>query len=194
MGRFDDCYEDDENYPNAGSMWWANIGRAIRGRKGQKHLRELEAVLVALPEKRLISGRLVDREGAVCAVAAFAVAKREQRGEDRAAVLAEYDKLYGYYCECFHEESDHPDGGPCERCANGSFSTPCSGFRLSDEADEGDQGDMTAREGKSLGMTYALAWRLAYLNDGDLAEVTLEERYERVLFWIREQLRETAAA
>lgn len=50
-------------------MWRGAVASAIRGRRGQKFLRELLAAFDALSEKRLIEGDLV-REGDVCAIGA----------------------------------------------------------------------------------------------------------------------------
>ena len=52
----DDDWE--EEFANQGLMWEANRTRHLRGRKGQAVLRELQAALLELPEKRLIAGRL----------------------------------------------------------------------------------------------------------------------------------------
>ena len=70
MGRI--TYSEDDDFNNQGLMWMANQERSIKGRKGQAALRELEAALLALPEKRLISGELENAVGEVCAVGALA--------------------------------------------------------------------------------------------------------------------------
>lgn len=65
-------YSEDEHFPGQFELWQSNCERSLRGRSGQAELRELHAALVALPEKRLIFGSLVDDEGGVCAVGAYA--------------------------------------------------------------------------------------------------------------------------
>ena len=40
-----------------------NVEQALKGKRGQKFLRELEAELVAMPEKRLRRGRLAEKIG-----------------------------------------------------------------------------------------------------------------------------------
>jgi hypothetical protein len=46
--------------------------------------------------------------------------------------------------------------------------------------------DVTASEGKKHGrMAYAMAWRIAELNDEDCRDATPERRYEYVLAWVR---------
>lgn len=65
-------YSDEEEYPGQFDLWQANCRRSIKGTRGQRELRELEAALVALPEKRLIHGELTDDSGGVCAIACYA--------------------------------------------------------------------------------------------------------------------------
>lgn len=64
-------YSEDEDYPGQFGLWQANCDRSLQGKAGQAILRELEQALLALPEKRLIAGKLEDEEGAVCAVGAL---------------------------------------------------------------------------------------------------------------------------
>lgn len=64
-------YCEDEDRPGQFALWQANCDRSIRGKVGQRELRELKAALLALPEKRLIHGALEDEEGGVCAIAAY---------------------------------------------------------------------------------------------------------------------------
>jgi hypothetical protein len=86
VSRFDgDDY--DEDYANQGLLWWANIDRHIKGAKGQAVLREIRDILQAMPEKVLITSRLADEKGHVCAVGAVALARRVAKGESRDDVL-----------------------------------------------------------------------------------------------------------
>lgn len=92
MSRFDsDDY--DPQFPNEGELWEANLERHMRGAQGQRALRDLRDALLALPEKKLIHGRLADEQGYVCAVGAVALHRRSQKGDDPAAVLAEMAAL-----------------------------------------------------------------------------------------------------
>jgi hypothetical protein len=50
------------------------VASSIRGKRGQKFLRDMAAALDAMPEKRLIAGELV-LEGDVCALGALGVAR-----------------------------------------------------------------------------------------------------------------------
>lgn len=63
---------EEEDFQNQAFLWEANLERSIRGRKGQAALRELEAALLALPEKRLVANETVGADGMVCAIMALA--------------------------------------------------------------------------------------------------------------------------
>jgi len=51
------------------------VTAAIRGKRGQALLRRLRAALDAMPDKRLVSGVLVNEQGACCALGAVAKAE-----------------------------------------------------------------------------------------------------------------------
>lgn len=65
-------YSDEENWPGQFELWQANCSRSLRGRSGQEELRQLRDALLALSDKRLIHGSLVDADGEVCAIGAYA--------------------------------------------------------------------------------------------------------------------------
>ena len=50
--------------------WRGAVASAIRGKRGQAFLRETLAALDAIPDKRLISGELVDADGEFCTLGA----------------------------------------------------------------------------------------------------------------------------
>lgn len=156
-------WSDDEERPGQFALWQANCRRSARGKVGQRELREMEAALLALPEKRLIHGALEDKQGGVCAIACYA----KHKGLDLSKFDPEYD---------------------------------------SDEV------------GIAAGMPRMVAWKVVALNDIEIEahyeycegpsrdprdyeyygghrgiwtrfEWTPEERYEKVLAWVREQLR-----
>jgi hypothetical protein len=68
-------YSDEEDYPGQFELWQANCARSLKGKQGQEELRALRDALIALPDKRLIHGALVDKEGGVCAIGAWAQSK-----------------------------------------------------------------------------------------------------------------------
>jgi len=59
-GYSEDC-ENLELYRNA-------VERALKGKRGQKLLREMAAAMDAMPEKVLIADELIDAEGDCCAI------------------------------------------------------------------------------------------------------------------------------
>lgn len=71
MSRFSNC-DDEEEFAGQFALQMANDERSLKGRKGQQSLRDLEAALLALPEKRLINSGLVNTNGEVCAMGALA--------------------------------------------------------------------------------------------------------------------------
>ena len=80
-------YSDEEDFPGQYELWQANCRRSLRSRAGQRELRELEAALLALPEKRLIHGALQDGTGGMCAIAAYG----QRKGVDLSTFDPEYD-------------------------------------------------------------------------------------------------------
>lgn len=68
--------------------WRGIIASAIRGKRGQRMLRDLRAALEALPERKLVTNRLVEDDGCVCTLGALAKA----RGVDLSAADDAYDQ------------------------------------------------------------------------------------------------------
>lgn len=174
MSRFsDDDYEG--SFPNQADLWWANAQRALKGKRGLKALAELREALLALPEKRLISGALctvgaMDRpevrdgtqwfrddlavklaeEGeGVCAIGAYVWFKKVKAGADPQAAFEELPLML-----------DSEGGGDWQ----------------------------TAEAGREAGLTFTLAWTLAYRNDGDFEGMTPEGRYDAFVKWIDSRL------
>lgn len=52
--------------------WRGAVNSAIKGKRGQALLTEMAQALDALPQKRLIDGELISKEGEVCALGAVA--------------------------------------------------------------------------------------------------------------------------
>lgn len=80
-------YSDDEQFMNQFELWQSNCERSLRGARGQIALLELEDALVAMKNRRLISGVLADDAGDVCALGSLALAVRTRSGERREAVI-----------------------------------------------------------------------------------------------------------
>lgn len=73
MSRFD---YNDEGIPWA--VWEQIVSRALICRPGQQMLADLEAALLALPERKLIAGKFMEA-GQVCAVGAYVAKKHADR-------------------------------------------------------------------------------------------------------------------
>jgi hypothetical protein len=71
-------YTDDNDDILQLGRWRGMVKSAIRGKRGQKLLRDLAAALDAMPEKRLIRGALQTSDGDCCAIGAVCAA----RGKD----------------------------------------------------------------------------------------------------------------
>jgi hypothetical protein len=152
-------YSDEEKWTGQFALFDANCRRSIRGKAGQQALRELETALLALPEKRLIKDALEDESGGVCAIACY--------GKYKGVDLSKFENDYA-----------------------------------SDEV------------GIAAGMPRLVAWKVVALNDIELdtvwelahgpldrydatyqggipliRDMTSEERYEKVLAWVQQQLR-----
>lgn len=202
MTRFSGDY--DEQFPGQGELWEANLRRALSGKRGQAALRDLETALLEMQEKKIIRGKLANRQGQVCTVGLLALHRRVKAGESREAVLVEMAEPD--YCECTHDHHDHLDEtGYCLRCesqaeewrlrkATGTLERwqtteprPCQRFVLQDWGDGG--GDLeTAEVGKNVGIAFCLAWHLGYLNDETWYSDTDEERYKHLLEWVRKRI------
>lgn len=82
-------YSDEEDFPGQFELWQANCQRSLAGAKGQAALKELEAALLALPDKRLIVEQLQDEEGAVCSIGAVV----KQRGLSQNDLVSDPDEM-----------------------------------------------------------------------------------------------------
>lgn len=149
MSRFDDYC--DEEFPNQHALWERAQKLALSGKRGRQVLRELEEALLAMPEKRLISGYLC-RGGAVCALGALAVKRKVDLG------LARPDAL-----------------GRVEADMAGRMAS--EGLDLEDETAHNTI-DYARHE---LGMRPALASAIAFQNDESAYRVSPEERHALVL-------------
>lgn len=170
MSRFGE-WDYEEPFPNAAALWQANVSRALKGRRGRKALAELREALRALPEKKLI-------EGALCTVGS----------EKRAARL-------NYSGDELREKVERDGEGVCAVGAYVWFKRVKAGADPQEAFDslptllDVDGGEWeTAEAGKQAGLTYTLATTLAYRNDASYEDMTPEERYEKFMAWLDEQL------
>lgn len=171
MSRFE-FYEYEEEYNNAAELWQANTKRALAGKKGRKALAELREALLALPEKKLISG-------ALCTVGGM---DRIDPARDRYG-----DQAYGLDAKLATEGE-----GVCAIGAYLWFKKVKAGMDPQEAFldlpllldSDGEAGIATADAGHRAGLTFVLAWELAYRNDGIWEAMTPEERYVAFMAWI----------
>lgn len=69
---YTDDWDDDNNW--AIIKWRGQVASSIRGKRGQKLLRDLRDALDAMPHKRLIAGYLIDGND-VCAIGCIGASK-----------------------------------------------------------------------------------------------------------------------
>lgn len=94
MSRFDDG--DEEDFPNQQALYAQATKNALKGKRGQAALKELEEALLALPDKALIEGQLFSEEnGGVCAVGAMVVHRKMKEGMTRQEAIEWLSKRYG---------------------------------------------------------------------------------------------------
>lgn len=190
MSRFGD--NDGDYFQNQSELWWANAERALNGKRGRKALAELREALLALPEKRLI-------EGALSTVGATAEAEAMPEvvpSWDGAVMVTNWKK------EELLDLVEREGEGVCaigayvwwKKVKDGASSE--SAFAELPRLRAEDGGDYeTAMLAKSeLGLTFTLAWTLAYRNDEQLGGLTAEARYDQFLAWINQCLGEDVAA
>lgn len=67
-------YHDDLDQQDL-AMWRGRVASAIRGKRGQKMLRELRDALDSMPEKRLVGRQLQTKQGDCCALGRLAQTK-----------------------------------------------------------------------------------------------------------------------
>lgn len=195
MSRYSD-YDDYEGEPEqilAMGRWEHNARVALKGRRGRKALADLREALMALPEHRLI-------EGAVCTVGAAgrreAIYGREMAEWESMPPEWKPSKPWLDETEKFDDQAKRNGEGVCAVGAIAWYRKvkagmdPAEAFAgLPDLADEGaDALTKTANLGESAGLTYTLAWELAYRNDETYAQKTPEERWSAFVAWIDREL------
>ncbi len=117
-------YSDDLD-PGELARWRGAVESAIRGKRGQKLLREMRDALEQLPERRLISGELEASDGSddVCALGAVGRVRglemRHLDPENRYQIAAHFDVAEALAAEVVHEndEGGRWDETPEERWA-----------------------------------------------------------------------------
>ena len=82
-------YSEDEDSVGRFNLWQANCRRSRQGKKGQVALRELEAALLAMPDKRIQKDVFVELSGEACAIGALMMHKLVSAGVPREQAIVE---------------------------------------------------------------------------------------------------------
>ncbi len=166
MSRIDDdCGSDDTAGFLRGCAFEHNGMRAMYGKRGQRFLRELVAALDAMPEKRLVEGRLATTTvegsqlcGEVCALGAVVVQRKVATGTLRPIALQETALVA------------QPD----------------------DDDDESYDGwEMIKTAAEILGIPRPFAWQVVCAND-ERTRGTPEERWAFMHRWAKARIRPIA--
>lgn len=185
MSRFDS--DNEEGMP--WKLWEAVVSRALGGRKGQEALAAMESALVALPEQKLIEGHLAS-DGAVCAIGALVAAHKAKEEDVDIAIIIEAMSA-GVACYCGHKRDVHISG-VCQGKGWKDAPCYCDGTY---EPEESEDSYETVSAGRGVGLSNTVAWHLAYLNDEAFGGATPEQRYSKMLAWVRRaQGKETVPA
>jgi len=219
MSRYRECDDDSPEAVLAYGRWQRNARAALKGKRGRKALAEMREALLALPEKRLIAGALctaadIDKvlppvtDEEIARDAARSAAWRAEQG--LAPPDADYVAWRAEDLRETREEERREYAGVVERqghgvCMIGAYlwhrkvqdgADPAEAFGSLPtviDADSGDPLHETADLGEQAGLTFTLAWELAYRNDETYELKTPEERYTAFLAWIDQELAEVAA-
>jgi len=109
--RFGD-YDGGDEWANLDyGRWLVNTKRVMAGEPAQRHFRQLEAALLAMPEnkRRLISGA-VCKSGQACAVGEMAVYRLTQLGVPRRRALRQVERqTTDYYGDPIYSGGDTAD-------------------------------------------------------------------------------------
>lgn len=187
MSRFDNEGDYEDGIP--WERWEQIVSNALGGKRGQAALAEIEEALVALPVPQLIEGHLATKDS-VCTIGALVAHKRAKRDGVSIAEAIEAIAVVKP-CFCGHGHDFHTDGeGACSAKRFDGSTCYCDEF----EQDTEDAHD-TAEAGRAEGLAWSVAWHLAYLNDKQMSGLAPEERYQKMLAWVRRaQGKEAVAA
>lgn len=218
MSRYRGGHDDDWS-PEAilaAGRWAHNARAALKGKRGRQALAELREALVTLPEKRLIWGALctvADVDEAFPEITDEDIAQdaaRHAAWRSESAMPPASAEHLAWRAEHLREEREERREEYAKLVASQGSGVCGIGAWLwyremlagkgPDEAfrslppilgeDDGDPLDETASLASQAGLTYTLAWELAYRNDETYDSKTPEERYTAFLAWIDAELAE----
>ncbi len=206
MSRYSNYDDDSPEAVLAYGRWKVNARRALKGKRGRQALRDLREALLALPEPKLISSALCTVGGSsrvpdVTEAEIAAVAAMYEAG----GIVPDRERITHYQQEDRQEQRDRlasvVQSAGEGVCAIGAYAwhqkvkagmDPAEAFAalptIVDGQDDGDPLQRTAEAGEDAGMTFTLAWELAYRNDETYEAMTPEERWTAFLAWIDQEL------
>lgn len=172
-------YSDEEDYPGQFNLWQANCTRSLRGKSGQAALLELEAALLALPNKRL-ARHVVACDGDVCAVGSvLLMRKAKELGSIDAAQAALEAEMGERDEQAYIETAELGEEVGMPRLVAWKL------VALNDIEIDGRYVEAPGPNPKPLGWP---EWNRYEAARRVFVEYTPEERYEQVLAWVRRQL------
>lgn len=181
MGReWAEC--DEEDFPNQYRLYEQALENALRGKKGQRFLREVETALLALPQHRLASHHLVEGED-VCLLGAWERWRLIAECNSDELALAELRRRV-------NEAMGLPAGVSAEHLETdelGGYTHSTGGKETQIEVVMGET-SATINIAEAFGMQGILASHLAYRND-ELDVFSPEQRWERMLRYVRSRIR-----
>jgi len=218
-----DDYEGEPGQILAMGRWQHNARVALKGKRGRQALRDLREALMALPEHKLIEGAVCTvgpgpRRAAYRAEAEQAQVRRREyylreaarlRAEGRPDIAERFDGYAASPRELdltgIEELDRHLERDGEGVCAVGAYvwyrkvkagMDPAEAFASLPDAvaGGGDALEETARLGEAAGLTFTLAWELAYRNDEHFRRITPEERHAAFVAWIDTELAGQPAA
>lgn len=106
-------YSDEIGHIWSWICWRGAVTSAIRGKHGQAFLREMAAVLDAMPVKELAAHELVEEDGSVCALGAVGVSRgipnlAEIDAHDERAVAEAFGIPRALACEIMYVNDEMP--------------------------------------------------------------------------------------
>lgn len=166
MSRFGNYNNDWDGWQWAYIRWQGAKKQAFTSKYGRERLKEFREALLALPEKRLIQGKLVEEE------------EMAQWGPPPSEIRVGGVCAVGAYCAYKMGEGD------MEKGMQSLLETKMPDLDYNTAED-------TAEAGINAGLRYTMAWEFGFLNDELLWGEDPEQRYIQILQFIDKKLIET---
>lgn len=148
-------YTDDVDDNLALGRWRAQVASAMRGKRGQAFLREALAALDAMPDKRLVAGRLV--------------------------VTGWQPPWWGDEIIVGADELHDRKGLPCSMGSVCLLGAVGQARRIDMTHLDPDDADSVAH---AFGIAHQMAREIVHMNDGGIWHETPEQRWKRMRMWV----------